>query len=82
MPNLLERLHQNAPGPFYVDASCIDCDFCRSLAPAIFRRDDEAGLSYVHHQPATPAEHVAAEEALDACPTESIGHVSSDADAT
>jgi ferredoxin len=73
MPNLAERLPQNIPGRFYVDASCTDCDLCRMTAPEFFRRDDEIGFSIVHRQPITPAEIALAEEARDGCPTESIG---------
>ena len=73
MAILADRLSKNVPGPFYVDASCVDCDLCRSLAPAIFRRDDETGYSLVHHQPATAEELAAATEAMGTCPTESIG---------
>src|SRR5438876_499354 len=45
------RLPHNADGDFFVDDSCIDCDTCRSLAPAelgglrtvfLARRDDVA----------------------------------------
>jgi ferredoxin len=74
MANLAERLRQNAAGPFYVDATCTDCDLCRSLAPAFFRRDDEIGYSFVHRQPVTPDEITVAEDAMNSCPTESIGN--------
>jgi ferredoxin len=74
MANLTERLRQNATGPFYVDATCTDCDLCRSLAPAFFRRDDETGYSVVHRQPVTPDEITVAEDAMNSCPTESIGN--------
>jgi ferredoxin len=74
MPNLIDRLKQNAPGPFYVDASCTDCDLCRSLAPAFFVRDDEIGYSIVHRQPVTAKEVAEAEEAMQRCPSESIGN--------
>jgi len=74
MANKTKRLPQNVPGPFYVDASCIDCDLCRGNAPQFFKRNDEIGYSIVYHQPATPEEYAEAEKALDACPTESIGH--------
>jgi ferredoxin len=47
---------------------------CRCDAPAVFRRDDETGFSVVYRQPTTPEEIAAAEEALAACPTESIGN--------
>ncbi|MBL9202152.1 MAG: ferredoxin [Opitutaceae bacterium] len=73
MPNLSDRLPQNVPGRFYVDASCVDCDLCRSTAPEFFGRDDETGYSFVHRQPVTPAEIALAEEARGLCPTESIG---------
>ena len=64
---------RNAPGAFYSDNSCIDCDLCRETAPATFRRDDESGASYVWRQPGTEAELTLAREALANCPTETIG---------
>ncbi len=73
MPNILDRLPQNAPGRFYVDSTCIDCDLCRDHAPAFFRRDDAIGQSNVFRQPETPAEITLCREALESCPTESIG---------
>jgi ferredoxin len=73
MATLLERLASNAAGRFYVDASCIDCDICRSTAPEFFRRNDELGFSEVYRQPIAPVEIAQAEEALDGCPTGSIG---------
>ena len=74
MADLINRLSQNVPGPFYVDDTCIDCDLCRSNSPAFFARDDETGYSYVYRQPTTPVEFAQAEEARLACPTESIGN--------
>ena len=73
MATLSERLPQNAPGRFYVDSTCIDCDMCRTTAPQFFRRDDETGYSYVHLQPVTQEEIALAEEARS-CPTDSIGN--------
>jgi ferredoxin len=63
----------NAPGAFYNDNSCIDCDVCREMAPAVFRRDDESGASYVWRQPETAGEWKLARAALASCPTETIG---------
>lgn len=60
-------------GPYYNDSTCIDCDLCREIAPALFRRNDDLGMSYVWRQPETPEELNLAEEALTSCPTESIG---------
>lgn len=67
------RLPQNAPGPWYVDSNCIDCDLCRETAPSVFRRDEDNGNSIVFHQPETEGEHQLAEEAKEGCPVEAIG---------
>ena len=74
MATLTERLPQNAPGRFYVDGSCIDCDQCRALAPEIFVRHEETGLSIVARQPASDAELALVEEASASCATSSIGN--------
>ena len=71
MAQLSRRLPQNVPGEFYVDSSCIDCDACRQIAPAIFR--DHGDQSSVYHQPDNPGELHRALMALIACPTASIG---------
>lgn len=64
----------NAPGRYYVDDSCIDCDMCRTSASAMFTRDDDLGQSVVFRQPETADDITLAEEALEACPTQSIGN--------
>jgi len=74
MANEIEKVSTNVPGSFYVDVSCIDCDKCRSDVPEVFRRDDELAYSYVYRQPATEAEILRAQMALDECPTNSIGN--------
>jgi glyoxylase-like metal-dependent hydrolase (beta-lactamase superfamily II)/ferredoxin len=71
MAKLALRLPENVPGDFYVDASCIDCDACRQLAPATFR--DHGEQSSVYRQPANEEEKRRALMALVACPTASIG---------
>jgi glyoxylase-like metal-dependent hydrolase (beta-lactamase superfamily II)/ferredoxin len=65
------RLPDNAPGEFYVDSTCIDCDTCRRVAPAVFEEGD--GHSFVGAQPRTPEDRRRALMALVACPTASIG---------
>jgi ferredoxin len=77
MASINERLPQNVPGPFYVDATCIDCDKCRGEAPEFFHRDADIGMTVVYRQPKTPEEIRLAQEALEGCPTESIGNRSS-----
>jgi glyoxylase-like metal-dependent hydrolase (beta-lactamase superfamily II) len=71
MASLQQRLPENVPGDFFVDSTCIDCDTCSQLAPAIFR--DHGDQCSVHHQPENDAEVEQAMMALVACPTGSIG---------
>jgi glyoxylase-like metal-dependent hydrolase (beta-lactamase superfamily II)/ferredoxin len=65
------RLPDNAPGEFYVDSSCIDCDTCRRVAPQAFAQGD--GHSFVASQPQSEEGRRRALMALVACPTASIG---------
>lgn len=74
MANLSDRNPENVPGRYYIDSSCIDCDQCRVMAPDLFVRNADTGLSYVQRQPVTEAEIALAEEAMAACATESIGN--------
>lgn len=74
MAQLNERLPQNVPGSFYVDSTCIDCDKCRGEAPEFFHRNADIGMTVVYRQPTTPEEIRLAQDALEGCPTESIGN--------
>ena len=71
MANPARRLAENVAGDFFVDASCIDCDACRQIAPATFR--DHGDQSSVYRQPETDDEELRALMALVSCPTASIG---------
>ncbi|HUS12093.1 MAG TPA: MBL fold metallo-hydrolase, partial [Pyrinomonadaceae bacterium] len=71
MANIQQRLPENVFGDFFVDATCIDCDTCSQLAPAVFR--DHGEQCSVYRQPETPADIRLAMMALVACPTGSIG---------
>jgi len=68
-----QRLPENVPGVFFVDDSCIDCDACRQIAPAVFARSPRLGQSYVAAQPASATAEARALMAVVACPTASIG---------
>jgi ferredoxin len=74
MANLTECLPENVAGRYYVDASCIDCDQCRAMAPAFFSRNADTGLSFVCRQPATAEEIALVEETVAVCATSSIGN--------
>ena len=71
MASLDRRLPGNVPGALFVDSTCIDCDTCRLLDPAVYRA--EGGQSVVHAQPAGVAAWERACKALVSCPTASIG---------
>lgn len=71
MPKPTLRLPGNAPGDWYVDATCIDCGTCRRLAPQTF--EAAKGTSVVVHQPRTPDAVQRAGMALLACPVGAIG---------
>jgi glyoxylase-like metal-dependent hydrolase (beta-lactamase superfamily II)/ferredoxin len=61
----------NAPGSFFVDRDCIDCETCYTLAPEVF--EDARGHARVVRQPTGDAQRRRAQMALVACPTASIG---------
>lgn len=58
---------------FNVDSTCIDCDNCRQTAPSFFRRHEDIRSSYVFRQPETQEEIDQCLDAMEGCPTESIG---------
>ena len=68
-----DRHRDNAPGGFYVDKNCIDCDVCRNNAQENFKRNDGGGYSYVYKQPETDAEREECERVLGECPVGAIG---------
>jgi len=73
MANIKKRFPDNVEGEFFVDATCIDCDTCRQLAPETF--EDSGSYSFVYAQPQTEEERRKALRALLACPTGSIGTI-------
>jgi glyoxylase-like metal-dependent hydrolase (beta-lactamase superfamily II)/ferredoxin len=71
MANRNKQVPENVPGDFFVDSTCIDCDTCRQLAPAVFAEAPDH--AFVHHQPDTAEQRHHALQALVCCPTGSIG---------
>jgi glyoxylase-like metal-dependent hydrolase (beta-lactamase superfamily II)/ferredoxin len=62
---------ENAPGDFFVDSSCIDCDQCRQIAPDTYSQVGEQAA--VSQQPTDQKSELDALKALVTCPTASIG---------
>ena len=73
MADVDSKYEDNAPGKFYVDEECIDCDLCREIAPTMYHRNDDGGYSYVAKQPKNEEEEELAKEAMEGCPVEAIG---------
>lgn len=76
MADARKRLSTNVEGNFFVDATCINCDTCRQLAPDSFEEVGE--FSAVRRQPEGAIQLYQAYQALLACPTGSIGTQHSD----
>lgn len=72
MADAATRWPENAPGRFFVDETCIDCDLCRTSAPANFQRSAR-GFSFVARQPADEREARDCQKALEDCPVQAIG---------
>ena len=73
MARVAHRLAGNAPGRFFVDDSCIDCDACRQLAPRVFARAGDQSIVVAQPDDGDAAATERALMALVACPTASIG---------
>ncbi len=71
MADPAKRLSTNVGGNFYVDATCINCDTCRQLAPGSF--EEVGDYSAVLRQPEGGRQVHQAYQALLACPVGSIG---------
>jgi glyoxylase-like metal-dependent hydrolase (beta-lactamase superfamily II)/ferredoxin len=76
MANPKKSVPENVLGDFFVDSTCIDCDACRQVAPAVF--GEAATTSFVKAQPASSDDRRQALRALLACPTGSIGCLGKD----
>ncbi len=70
MPDPSRRHPRNAPGPWFVDLTCVSCDTCTDISPEIFGRD-EARKAYVRAH--VPAEFDLFRFALESCPVEAVG---------
>lgn len=71
MANRQKSVAADAPGDFFVDVTCIDCDTCRQIAPLVF--GETGTTAYVRTQPQSQIDRRDALRALVSCPTGSIG---------
>ena len=80
MARLDARHDAGAPGPWFVDDRCIDCDAARQVAPGLIDRHPGDGVSFFVRQPETDDEVEMAWRAVMVCPTRSVGHETLSAD--
>ncbi|MEN0064231.1 MAG: ferredoxin [Myxococcota bacterium] len=71
MPDPTDRHPDNAPGPVYVDRSCIWCSACVMAAPDHFEERGDQVICI--QQPDHPEAWEACRQAACACPVEAIG---------
>ena len=62
----------NAPGSFFVDDTCIDCDLCRQIAPSTFVECDDHAI--VQRQPESAQDLLHAAMALAASSPKIVLH--------
>lgn len=74
MARIDERHPAGAPGDWYVDTRCIDCDAARHVAPGLIARNPGDGVSVFLRQPESEEELEMAWRAVLVCPTRSVGH--------
>jgi len=67
------KLPENVPGKWYVDDTCTPCHVCLEEAPQLLKYNDDETYVYFFKQPEGEEEEDAAQNALDICPTGSIG---------
>lgn len=74
MARVADRNLAGAPGDWFVDTTCIDCDAARQVAPGLIDTD-ASGRSIFLRQPETDEDVRMAWRAVEVCPTRSVGHL-------
>ena len=74
MARVADRNPAGAPGDWFVDTTCIDCDAARQVAPGLIGTD-ASGRSVFLRQPETDEDVRMAWRAVEVCPTRSVGHL-------
>lgn len=66
------KIAGQAPGRWYVDASCIGCSLCTTTDPDVFEMQGDVAL--VIAQPAGADAESLAAQAMSECPAQAIGN--------
>lgn len=73
MADKRQKNPKNVSGKYYVDDSCSACVLCTDTAPENFKMTDDDSTAYVFKQPGNEKEETASKEAMENCPSGSIG---------
>ncbi|MCX7698085.1 MAG: ferredoxin [Candidatus Goldbacteria bacterium] len=73
MANKNAKVSENVPGKYYVDDQCIACGVCESPAPENFKMNSDGTHAYVYKQPENDVEESQVKDAMNSCPSNSIG---------
>jgi ferredoxin len=64
----------NVAGAWYVDMTCTMCRTCLEEAPNLLKTNEDETAVYFFKQPENDTETVAAQRAMEVCPTLAIGN--------
>ena len=73
MADSSDKVTENVPGKYYVDANCSACMVCCDTAPDNFKMTDDEEHAFVCKQPENDDEAALCEESMEGCPDECIG---------
>ena len=73
MADKTQKWEDNVPGKYYIDINCDNCGLCVEEAPNNIKESRDNEHSFVFKQPENAEEEAAMKEAMDGCPSESIG---------
>ena len=68
-----QKQPENVQSKYYVDTACTGCSTCNAFCPGCFKMSDDATHAYVYKQPEGEQEEAEAKEAMESCPSGSIG---------
>jgi len=65
-------VEKNVSGRYYVDESCIYCEYCVENASGNFTHDPKNRFAYISKQPENDIERQQISKSIEGCPTKSI----------
>jgi ferredoxin len=73
MANKDAKVSENVSGKYYVDDQCIACGVCEGTAPENFKLNNDGTHAFVAKQPENDVEENQVKDAMNSCPSNSIG---------